>query len=141
MHFPQSLIAIGLFMDQKNNYLPPFFFLPSFRKRRKYHCQQKCSQDGFRKTKGLFPLLLLLLFAFCCRCCFSHLLKAFFILILVRNCGLMMMMIRFQIFKSTVVLFQKAGANPFLQTLNKRDSSRFRFLYAFLLLLLTLHSL
>ena len=115
MHFPQSLIAIGLFMDQKNNYLPPYFFLPSFRKRRKYHCQQKCSQDGFRKTKGLFSLLLLLLFAFCCRCCFSHLLKAFFILILVRNCGLMMMMMRFQIFKSTVVLFQKAGANPFLK--------------------------
>ena len=43
--------------------------------------------------------------------------------------------------KSTVVLFQKAGANPFLQTLNKRDSSRFRFLYAFSLLLLTLRSL
>lgn len=63
-------------------------------------------------------------------------------LILIKNCGLMMMiMMRFQIFKSTVVLFQKAGANPFLQTLNKRDSSRFKFLNAFLLLLMTLRSL
>lgn len=71
-----------------------------------------------------------------------HFLFTLAFLILVRNCGLMMMMMmRFQIFKSTVVLFQKAGANPFLQTLNKRDSSRFRFSYAFSLLLLTLHSL
>lgn len=70
-----------------------------------------------------------------------HFLSTLAFLILVRNCGLMMIMMRFQIFKSTVVLFQKAGANPFLQTLNKRDSSRFRFSYAFSLLLLTLHSL
>ena len=59
-HAFSPVTAISLLMDQKNNYFPPYFFLPSFRKRRKYHRQQKCSQDGFRKTKGLFPLLLLL---------------------------------------------------------------------------------
>lgn len=63
-----------------------------------------------------------------------HFLFTLAVLILVKNCGLMMMMM-FQIFKSAVVLFRKPGANPFSQTLNKRDSSRFRFLYAFSLLL------
>ena len=75
-----SVIATSLPWTRKMiTDFPPYFFLPSFRERRKYHRQQKCSQNGFRKTKGLFPLLLLLLFVFCCRCSFSHLLKAFFI--------------------------------------------------------------
>ena len=152
MHFPQSLRSVYS-RTRKTIIFLLIFSCPLLGNAGSIIVNRNAVRMDFEKQRVCFHFFSCCnWFAFCCRCCFSHLLKAFFIYFGSFNFG---QKLRFgddddddddddgnvSNLKNTVFLFRKAWANPFSQTLNKRDSSRFRFLYAFSLLLLTLRSL